>query len=269
MKKLISIVLTIAILATSVLSFPLSVYAENEQTTVTRSQWISMLVETFSMSVEDDSAKPDNYFADITSDMECYDDILLAVEFGLVDLPVGEEFKPDDAATREFAAHTLNYSLNFRLEEGVEYTFAEAAEVAYADDIQVAINRGWFALTGDSFMPEQAVTVDEAAAMLADAKTILDNDVIDENYDSQYQFAEGVVVVPKGTIVDITEDLTVTITDYESDIKAGDVFVVFTGEIPVALVATTVSTADNTTVITATSECAENAVVSVDSQGVT
>ncbi len=51
--------------------------------TVTRSEWISRLVEAFSMTVESDDNMPDNYFSDISEDDSYYQDILLAVEFGV------------------------------------------------------------------------------------------------------------------------------------------------------------------------------------------
>ena len=53
---------------------------------VTRAAWISQLVDTFSMTVDDTTAMPDNYYSDLTEDMPCYEDILLAVEFGVIDL---------------------------------------------------------------------------------------------------------------------------------------------------------------------------------------
>ena len=265
-KRILSMLLTVCMLATMISSIPMTSFAA---TNVTRGEWITSLVETFSMTVEEDAVLPDNYFGDITSDMECYDDILLAVEFGVIDLAAGEDFKPDEPATREFAAQTLNYCLNFQLEEDAEYTYNEADSVTHPDDIQVAVNRGWFALSGGKFFPEQNITQEESTAMLADAATILEGDVINEDYDSKFDFADGVVVIPQGTEISISEDYTVTVTDYESNVKVGDVFVVFTGEIPVALVATAVSVDGSVTTITSTPEGAEDAIVSVDSEGVT
>ena len=265
-KRLLSILLTICMLATMISNVSMTSFGATD---VTRGEWITSLVETFSMAVDDDAVLPDNYFGDINSDMECYDDILLAVEFGVIDLAAGEDFRPDEPASREFAAHTLNYCLNFQLEEDAEYTYSEADSVTYTDDIQVAVNRGWFALSGGDFLPEQNITQEESTAMLADAAAILEGDVINEDYDSKFDFADGVVVIPQGTDISISEDYTVTVTDYESNVKVGDVFVVFTGEIPVALVATAVSVDGAVTTITSTPEGAENAIISVDSEGVT
>ena len=73
-KRIVSAIIAVCMLATLVTGLPMTSYAENE---VTRGEWISNLVETFSMAVEEDVVLPDNYFGDITPDMECFDDILL------------------------------------------------------------------------------------------------------------------------------------------------------------------------------------------------
>ncbi len=217
------------------------------------------------MTVEDDTAMPDNYFSDITESDSYYRDILLALEFGVIDLEAGEEFKPTDTATREFAARTLNSCLQFQLDEGAEYTFNEAESVTYPDDIQVAINRNWFALSGGNFLPEQAITSAEATAMLNDAKSVLANDEIDENYNSTYEFADGTIVIPETASVTIDNDYTVAITDYETNIAVGDTFVVYNSGYPIAFNALSVDTADNITVISA--EKNDSAIISADAEG--
>lgn len=177
-KRLISTLLTIAM-------FALLLPTAFATSTVTRAEWISQLVETFSMTVEDDSAMPDNYFSDISETDSYYRDILLAVEFGVIDLEAGEAFEPNESANREFAARTLNSCLQFQLDEGAEYTYSEADSVTYPDDIQVAINRNWLTLSGGNFLPEQAITTEEATAMLTDAKSVIDSEAIDTSY-NQY-----------------------------------------------------------------------------------
>ena len=260
-KRLISTLLTIAIFA----SLLPAAFAAN---TVTRAEWISQLVEAFSMTVEDDSAMPDNYFSDISETDSYYRDILLAVEFGVIDLEAGEAFEPNEPANREFAARTLNSCLQFQLDEGAEYTYSESGSVTYPDDIQIAVNRNWFALSGGNFLPEQAVTTQEATAMLADAKSVIDSEAIDTSYNNQFEFADGVIVIPETAQTTIDENNTVTITDNETEINADDIFVVFSSGIPIALKATAVEITDNITVISATKEGAENAIVSVDYESV-
>ena len=263
-KRLLSVLLSVCMVTAILPTFSSTAFAAG---TVTRSEWISRLVEAFSMTVESDDNMPDNYFSDISEDDSCYQDILLAVEFGVIDLEAGEAFEPDADATREFAAQTLNSCLQFQLDEDEEYTYSEADIVAYPDDIQIAINRNWFALSGSNFLPEQAVTTTEADAMLADAAEVIAGDVIDENYENKFEFAEGVIEIPESADVTIDENNTVTITGNDKEINVGDVFVVYSMGIPVALKATTVETADGATIISATKDGAENAIVSADAQG--
>ncbi|HIU56468.1 MAG TPA: leucine-rich repeat domain-containing protein, partial [Candidatus Ornithomonoglobus merdipullorum] len=257
-RKLISTLLAVAML-TALL--PTAFAAD----TVTRAEWISRLVETFSMTVEDDSNMPDNYFSDISEADSCYRDILVAVEFGVIDLEEGEAFAPNESATREFAARTLNSCLQFRLDEDSEYTYSEADSVTYPDDIQIAVNRNWFALSGSDFLPEKAITAAEAQTMLNDAKSVLADDEIDENYNSTYEFEDGVIVIPENVDTVIDSGYTVTITDYEPGIAVGDTFVVYNSGYPVALDALSVDTLDNVTVISAHKN--EDAITAADSEG--
>lgn len=261
-KRMLSILLSM-----SMISSLIPVMNVNAAGTVTRAEWISQLVDTFGMTVESDDNMPDNYFSDIEEDADYYRDVLLAVEFGVIDIEAGEEFLPDETVTREFAAQTLNACLDFQLNEDEEYTYSEYDSVTYPDDIQVAINRGWFTLSSGNALPDKAITTDESAAMLEDAALILAEEGIDENYDSQYTFAEGVVVVAKTSEVTIAEDNTVTIADTETEINADDIFVVYSGDIPVALKALSVDTENNVTTISATDEGTEGAVISADSEG--
>ena len=263
-KKFMSLVLCICMLTAMLSAMPSAVYAE---TTINRAEWISSLVTAFSMSVDDESTMPDNYFSDITTDTPYYHDILLAVEFGVIDLGAGEAFEPEKPATREFAAHTLNFCLKFQLEEK-QYTYSESSDVSYPDDIQVAINRGWFNLSGNNFMPQQGITKAESDVMLGDAKTIVSGQAINSEYESKYEFGEGVKVIPETVNTSIATDYTVTITDYECNINAGDIFVVYSAGIPVALKAISIEKNENVTTVSATADGTENVVTSVDSEGV-
>ena len=263
-KRLIIIALALAMLCAAVPA-GINAFAAGD---VTRAEWVSQLVAAFDMTVENDDNMPDNYFSDISEDMPYYRDILLAVEFGVINIEAGEPFCPDEPATREFAAQTLNSCLLFQLGEDESYTFSESGSVTYPDDIQVAINRGWFKLSGNNFMPEQAVTTAEMTAMLDDAKAVLASEVIDENHQNTFEFAPGVIEIPATANTSIAADNTVTITDYDPKIKAGDIFVVYTGDLPVALKATNVTADGSMTIISAAKEGAEGAIVSADAEGV-
>ena len=65
------------------------VESKNEGNTVTRAEWLHNLAEIFEMTVEDENY-PDNYFSDVDSSHEYYYDILLAVQFGLVNAEAGD-----------------------------------------------------------------------------------------------------------------------------------------------------------------------------------
>ena len=58
--------------------------------TITRADWLSELTKVFEMTVEDDNY-PDNYFSDLDPSSEYYYDMLLAVQFGLVDIEAGQQ----------------------------------------------------------------------------------------------------------------------------------------------------------------------------------
>ena len=110
MKRRIICVLLVLLLAVGIgFAIPMAAETGTEaEIEVTRSQWLQKLVSTFEMTVED-GVYPDNYFSDLSSSSKYYYDMLLAVEFGVVDIPAGGELRPDDPATREFAAQTLNF----------------------------------------------------------------------------------------------------------------------------------------------------------------
>jgi len=238
--------------------------AEGES--ITRAEWISNLVASFGMMVEEDNY-PDNYYSDITSDDDFYRDIMVAVEFGVINLAAGMPFRPNDPATREFAAQTLNFALGFQLDENAAYTFSESASVTYPDDIQIAINRGWFTLVNGAFLPNQAITEAERNAMMADVESVLAGDEIDENYESNATVSAGVVEVPMGTVVSIPAEGVVEITDCPVEIKAGDLFVVYYGDLPLAYKALEVEHDGNVTLISCTDEGAEDAIASIDYEG--
>ena len=233
--------------------------------TVSRIAWVQSLVKVFDMTVEEDNY-PDNYYTDISSSASYYRNLMVAVEFGVIDLEAGLPFEPDKPATREFAAHTLNYCLGFQLDSST-YTYTDTADVTYKDDVQVAVNRGWFALVSGKFLPQQAMTSAEAQAMLADAAQVLEGTVVSENYNSTYTFKTDVIEIPAGTEVQV-EDGVVRITNCPKTLTSGCTFVVYPNGIPVPYVATAVATEGNVTVVTATRAEDSDVFESVDAQGV-
>ena len=140
--------------------------------TLTRGEWLENLTILFDMTIESEDL-PDNYFSDLTEESEYYETAMLAVEFGVIDIEAGEALNLDDPCTRDFAAKTLNYCLGFQLEEGTNYTFSDADACSNADSVQVAVNRGWFSLSGGKFLPEKTVTAAEIVPFAMSASIVV------------------------------------------------------------------------------------------------
>ena len=189
----------------------------NDPVEVTRIEWLHQLTQTFEMKVEEDNY-PDNYFSDVDSSSEYYYDLMLATEFGLVDVEAGDPFEPDKAATREFAAHTLNHCLGFQLEEK-KYTFTEADSVTYPDDIQIVVNQGWLSLVDGAFLPNKGITADEEALLITQAKEIYNSTKIDPNHENTWEYADDVIALPEGTKAEYTSDTEITIYNCPVELK--------------------------------------------------
>ena len=261
-KRLLSFVLAVLMIASLL---PATALAADE--TITRIAWVQKLVKTFDMTVEADNY-PDNYYSDIDSSASYYKDLMIAVEFGVIDLEAGSAFEPDKPATREFAAHTLNFCLGFQLDEGVAYTYTDKDAVTYPEDVQVAVNRGWFQLSGGKFLPEQTVTSAEAANMLADAAKVRKGDTVQAGYDSKYVFTDGVVVVPSSVAAEIADDGSVILPDTTVALKEGDTFVVFVEDFPRAFKAGSIANDGKQLTVTGEKVDINSVLVSIDAQGV-
>ena len=262
-KRLLSFVLAVLMIASLL---PATALAADEA--VTRIAWVQKLVKTFDMTVEADNY-PDNYYSDIDSSASYYKDLMIAVEFGVIDLEAGSAFEPDKPATREFAAHTLNFCLGFQLDEGAAYTYTDKDAVTYPEDVQVAVNRGWFQLSGGKFLPAQTVTSAEAASMLADAAKVRKGDTVQAGYDSKYVFTDGVVVVPSSVVAEIADDGSVIIPDTTVALKEGDTFVVFVEDFPRAFKAGSIASDGKQLTVTSEKVDINTILKSIDAQGVT
>ena len=227
---------------------------------ISRIDWVQELVTLFDLTVDED-----NYYSDISTDDSFYRDVMVACEFGMIDLRAGEEFRPEDAVTREFAAQTMNTMLGF-VPETDSYTYQDTADVTYKEAAQIAIDRGWVTVAAGKFLPEQSLTTEEHDAMIADAKKVLADAQIETGKENTCTFASGVVVVPKGTAVSIDVDGIVMIENCPVTIKQGTTFAVYVNDIVMAYKAESVRTDETTTYIT-TSDADDGAVLNVDQQG--
>ena len=169
--------------------------SQGEEDQISRVEWLSDLVAAFNLYVEADNC-PDNYYNDISEEDKFYRDIMLAVEFGAIDIEAGSEFRPNDCATREFAAQSLNALLGFVLEND-DYTYSDVDDVVYKEAAQIAVNRGWFVLVEGAFLPNQPITNAEKTAMLGDAQEVLDDAVIEFDHQNSIECDEDVFLFQK------------------------------------------------------------------------
>ena len=263
-ERIIGLLLAIMV----VFSLMPATYASAEASTgdVSRAEWISALVETFSMTVEADNY-PDNYYSDISDTDSFYRDIMVALEFGVIDLEAGEAFHPNDAATREFAVNTLYYCLGFQPAEDTAYTFNDSANVTKPDAAQLALERGWIALLDGSFAPQQPITAEEKSTMLSDAEEILAADQVDPEHQNSGEFSEGVVIFPMGTQVVSNGEGSMTIYENTTPLSAGDFYVVYYDTLPLVFKALRVDAVDGGRSVLWTTDGTEEAIGNLDIQG--
>ena len=233
--------------------------------TITRAEWLHDLTVMFDMTVEKDNM-PDDYFSDVTSTHTYYKDIMMAAEFGVIDIEAGQKVKPDEAATREFAAHTLNYCLGYKLEDKT-YTYKDTTGIKYPDDTQIAINRGWFALESGRFNPEKTITKSEIENMVSDAKTVQQSTQIDENYKNNYEFTSNVIEIPQDVSVYVDKDKNVTIVNCPKKITVGDTFAVYENGVAQVYTAKGITVDGSDTVIVTNDADIDKVTESVDAQG--
>ncbi len=199
--------------------------------TVSREEWVSLLKETFQMKIED-GLMPDDYYTDVTqSGTSYYEDIMTAVNFGVIDLEAGEEFRPKETATREFAAQTLNFCLGYEPDEELSYTMKDIGNLKYPGEAQMAVNQGWLNLINGEFCPDKPITSTEKTRMINFAKQVLADAEIDENHKNTYKFAENVIVIPEGTEVELGENKVKIYGGPGEELSAGDIFAVFSNGI--------------------------------------
>lgn len=247
-------------------SLPYDVILEKNED-ITKSQWLHNLVVVFGIDQEE-YLLPDNYYADLSEEHEFYKDVLMAVDCGLVNLEEGEMFYPDAVLNRDFAVSTLNAALGYQLGEDDSLTFSDVSDCSDANSAQIALERGWVNLIDGKFVPTKKVTYDEAAFMLGDALGIVENDYVNPDYESSYDFLSDVKVVPSAVFATKDADGTVHITDCPIDIYENDKFAVYFNGIPNVYTAKTVELVDNETVITCLATDFEDAFTSVDAEGV-
>ncbi len=246
------------------LSFGTIAQAAEDESVVSRAEWLSSLVGELNKDV---TAYPDNYFSDLTEDNIYYNDIMTAVGLGLINSEAGSAFTPNAPATRDFAVHSMNNGLGF-IKESDQYSFSDSADVIHKDDAQVSVEQGWLSLESSKFLPEKSITRTEMNNMLQ-AISAFEKPV--PGGASTYKFADGVVEIPNGTDVEITfsgDDEIVSIVNSPKKIAVGNVFVVYYNEYPCIYKAKNVSETNGVTKIVTEETDKLAAIESMDMQSV-
>ncbi|HJJ00621.1 MAG TPA: leucine-rich repeat protein [Coriobacteriaceae bacterium] len=252
-KRLPSCLLSVTLVATLCPAFALAegpggFTAQSGE--ITRAAWVARLVDTFDVTVADADEYPEDYFPDVTSSHANYTAIMMATDFGIIDVAGGDNFDPDGYVTRDFAAQTLNYCLGFMLEEGETYTYSDSADATHPDDLQIAVNRGWFALADGKVNPNAFISAGEADAMIGDGAEVWHSSDDVTSVEDNIVLADDVKVVPATTEVNIAEDTSsVTISNCPVTLASGDKFAVYIGDLPMVYKAVGISIEGTTTVI--------------------
>ena len=277
-KKIISLILAVLMATSALTVVDFSAYAA-DNSDMNRATWISKLVDVFDMTVEKNNY-PDNYFSDIDESSKYYRDIMIATEFGLLDIEAGSPVNPEGLVTREFAAHTLNFCLGFSLDapytdnensnDGYSYSFSDTSKCTYPIDDQVAINRNWFDLDeNNNFNPDARLTDLECNFMIADAKSVLKKDTVDESHTDKYEFADYVKVIPNGTILTVDNNYNIVVLNCPIDIFDNDIVAVFLNDMPIVRKVVSVEVKNNVTKIKSSEVDTDGAIVNVDMENST
>ena len=254
MKRIISMILALLIALTVI---PLTLFSASAETSsnlvygsdnsITRAEWLHDLSIIFDMTI-DEGSEPDNYFSDIDSTHKYYHDVVLNVEFGVINVEAGEKVYPDSKVTRDFAVSTLNHCLGYQANQNENYSFSDYAECSSPSSAAVALERGWMKLIDGKFLPKREIVKDEIKAMLDDASAILESAGAKADKNT-YEFDDDVAVFPSDAEVEECENGVLKIKDTSVSVSANQRFAVFINDIPVVYTAESVQVADGITVI--------------------
>ncbi len=210
--------------------------------TFTRGQWIQLLAEKFSFDLSTINAEDFDYKYADTKISQYGLAIEMADLYGILPAPDSEGyldpeqdiplFRPDDTATREFAAFTVVKAMGFMGEYTI--TCADANSLKFPNEVAVAVQQGFLSLSDNKFNPNNALSgMDKNSIFSAIDSFNASTEVDVTNPHENVALAEGVVRESLNGITDysviINEDGTISVTlpknDATSAIAAGTVFV--------------------------------------------
>lgn len=187
----------------------------------TRGEWISVLIDAYGYPESVEVTLPS--YSDISG--TAYEQAIeVGVAYGLL-FADGEEFRPNDAATREFAAITAIRALGYQPND--ELICDDAGSVTYPEEIALAIATGALSLEDNLFYPERALHASEADSILDVVEEHCDSTDGDDGENEGLIFNEEVIQIDES--VEYTDDgytLTLPATDELSDLQENDIIVI-------------------------------------------
>lgn len=242
--------------------FPVGASYDADASYITRGAWIHALVQGFEMEMPDD-AEYEIPYHDL-EDSEYIADIRTAAYYGVFDI-LDENFHPEVYATRDFAAHTLNFCLGYP--STVSPLYSDADAVYYAGDAQIALERGWFATQGTMFCPSMYVTAAEGEKAYAEIDAALMSIAPDPDHADSITYASYVKMLTDASEASMLDN-TVTLTGCGNALSEGDTFVFLLHEIEIIRKAEKVSYDEATDTLTVTTTDAdEDAITECDVRG--
>lgn len=192
---------------------------------LTRGKWISELVTALGLKENSDinwDEDIDNPFNDIEGHMY-EEDILYAYVYSLVDFE-GDTFRPDEPATREFAAVTSVKGLGFQATNDI--VCEDSSEITYLKEIEVAVAMNIINLDNNKFYPLRELTESEAVYIIDGVKGILNSEKLEDNYDNNIVFNDGVIELSDNVSYEINGS-TITFEGSEevSMLSKDDIFI--------------------------------------------
>lgn len=241
-------------------------------TPVTRVAWLSALLNEFDIHI-DTALYGDEYYPDVTEGTSNYDTVMTASVIGLTDVEEGNDFAPNAYCNREYAVFTLNTLLGFD-KESDEYTFSEKETVAHPDDIQAAIDRGWFTLSNGSFLPNANITEADKSALIKYAHVICHQ--FEDGEEEGYEFLSSTINLDELSIereiLSIDDDCNYTykLTNVPTDVSfvKGTIFGFVEMDIPFAKKVVAVSGSGSQYVVETENAKPEEAFKTLDFSGV-
>lgn len=191
---------------------------------ITRGQWISMLVDAMEIEsiqqLEIDDLE--TIFTDINGhDFE--DDIINAVIYSIIDTEE-DTFRPDEPATREFAAATSVRALGFQPVQDI--ICEDANEITYLKEVETAVAMKIINIEGNKFYPLRSLTESEAQYVLEGVSGVLKSTEIDPEYDSEIEFKEGVIEFQGAVSYEVDGDtITFILNEETKNLKKDDIFI--------------------------------------------